>query len=266
MAAIVLTAIVLTALGVAFGTIGSALAETTVEVLATDPPGAVVTLGRNQNFYLRIGYTSDQPINIWARPYFLGREVKAGTNPSGKYTGTGEVLGWFFLMQPGDEVDEIRILAGDGSRDGTHPVATYPVRIVGGSQPAGAHTEPAWVVEMRQRVMEEQQAAHERRMNTPTSAGERAFFTGFMFVMLGLGLLAFAAPAWGLWRWRGGWRIAAAVPAVTMAFVVLRILTGVARDPTSHNLWPFEILQAGALSIVIMALLLVVRKFAGAGR
>lgn len=46
-----------------------------------------------------------------------------------------------------------------------------------------------------------------------------------------------AAP--GLWRWRGGWRIAAA-PAMVMSFVVLRIVVDTARDPTSRNLWPFE--------------------------
>jgi hypothetical protein len=33
-----------------------------------------------------------------------------------------------------------------------------------------------------------------------------------------------------------------------MAFVALRIMVDGARDPTSHNRWPFEILQAGAQS------------------
>ncbi|HQX25693.1 MAG TPA: hypothetical protein PLI00_14285 [Pseudomonadota bacterium] len=65
-------------------------------------------------------------------------------------------------------------------------------------------------------------------------------------------------------RWRGGWRIAAAVPAIMMAFVVLRIVIGVARDPTSHNLWPFEILMAGAMSAGVTGLLAVVRKLTGA--
>jgi hypothetical protein len=32
------------------------------------------------------------------------------------------------------------------------------------------------------------------------------------------------------------------------------------RDPTSHNLWPFEILQAGLLSIVVILGLLVARR------
>ncbi|MGA8277423.1 MAG: hypothetical protein WB784_04430 [Rhodanobacteraceae bacterium] len=45
-----------------------ALAATRVTVLATDPPGQVVRLARGQNFYLRIGYVTDHPIHIWARP------------------------------------------------------------------------------------------------------------------------------------------------------------------------------------------------------
>jgi hypothetical protein len=35
-------------------------------------------------------------------------------------------------------------------------------------------------------------------------------------------------------------------------------------DPTSHNLWPFEILQVGVLSLVAIGVLLAARKFSGA--
>jgi hypothetical protein len=51
-----------------------------------------------------------------------------------------------------------------------------------------------------------------------------------------------------------------------MGFVVLRLMIGIAGDPTSHNLWPFEILQAGALSVVMIAALLIARRFTGAQR
>src|SRR3546814_9045893 len=50
------------------------------------------------------------------------------------------------------------------------------------------------------------------------------------------------------------------VPAALMAFVVLRIMVGVAIDPTSHNLWPFEILMAGGLASVLVLALWLVRK------
>jgi len=248
------------------GCIGVAGAEVGVQVLDTDPRGEVVELGGNQNFYLRIGFSTDQPVRIWIEPYFRGRAVNAGSNPSDTHTGTGEALGWFFFMQVGDSVDEIRIRAGDGTARGTHVVATYPVRITGSDRPAVARAEPAWVAELKQRDETRRRAAYEQRMSTPASVGETAFFGGFMLLMLGLGVVGFAGPAWGVWRWRGAWRVAAAVPAAMMAFVVLRLIVDTASDPTSHNLWPFEILMVGALSVVIMVALLLSRRMAGAGR
>jgi hypothetical protein len=239
---------------------GDARAETTVEVLATDPAGEFVTLGRNQNFYLRIGYSTDQPVRIWARPWFQGKEVAAGSNPSPLYSGSGEALGWFFFFEPGTEVDEIRITAGDGSRSGTRLVASYPVYVTAGDQPAPSRPQPAWVTELRgeqERLMRE---AREKQMNTPVTAGDRLFMIGFMLAVLAIGVGGLLAPIWAMRRWSGGWRIAAAVPLVMVGFVVLRIVVGVAVDRTSHNLWPFEIVQVGAISLVVMGVLLAARK------
>ena len=61
-------------------------------------------------------------------------------------------------------------------------------------------------------------------------------------------------------RWRGLWRAAAAAPALLMAFVVLRIVADGARDPTSHNLWPFEVLTAGIASVIAIGVLAVLRR------
>src|SRR5215470_14493014 len=94
-------AAVLLALGASCA--GFACATVTVDVMETHPTGAAVLLSPNENFYVRLRYATDIPIKIWARPYFLGREVNAGSNPSRTYTGTGEALGWFFLMQSGDQ-------------------------------------------------------------------------------------------------------------------------------------------------------------------
>jgi hypothetical protein len=239
-------------------------ATTTVHVVSTDPPGDVVTLGSNQNFYLHLHYQTDRPVQIWARPYFHGKAVHAGSNPSRVYpAGSGEALGWFFLFKPGTQVDEVRITAGDGSLGGTPVVAVYPVRVTAGDQPIGPQDTPGWVTRLRALDAAAQKADYERRMNAPASVGDRFLFSGFMLGMLAVGVLGFAAPAWGLWRWRGGWRIAAAVPAALMAFVVLRILVDASLDPTSHNLWPFEILLTGALSVVIMIAVVVARKVIG---
>jgi len=68
-------------------------AAATVEVLETYPAGPEVTLGRNENFYLRLRYDTDHSIGIWARPYFKGEPANAGSNGSYSYSGNGEALG-----------------------------------------------------------------------------------------------------------------------------------------------------------------------------
>jgi hypothetical protein len=240
-------------------------AGTEVRVLATYPEGSYVTLGRNQNFYLRIGYTTtDEAVRIWARPYFEGREVNAGSNPSRSYNGKGEALGWFFLMEPGAMVDEVRITAGDGSRDGTHLVATYKVRVTGSDRPAESTGEPQWLTTLKQQDERLQREAIEKQRNTPVSASDQLLVSGFMLTVAVLGFAGIAAPIWAMRRWHGGWRVAAAVPAVMIGFVIARIVVGTAGDPTSHNLWPFEILQVAVLGLVVIGVLVAARKLSGA--
>ena len=256
--------IALSVLAIGLACFVRAHATATVQVLATDPPGDTVTLARNQNFYLHLRYTSDRPVRIWARPYFEGKPANAGSNPSDMHpAGSGETLGWFFLMNPDARVDEVRIAAGDGSVDGTPVVATYPVRISGSAQEPSSAAQPEWVTRLRTQEQAAQRADYEQRMNTPDSAGDMALVSGFMLLMLAIGAIGFAGPAWGLWKWRGIWRWAAAVPAAIMAFVVLRIVIGVSIDPTSHNLWPFEILMWGFVSSAGIAVLMLVRRIFG---
>lgn len=247
-----------------FGAASNVWADTRVEVLETWPPGNHVELGHNQNFYLRLAYDTTEPVKIWARPFFKGRPVNAGSNPSMTYTGRGEALGWFFFMEPGTAVDEIRISAGDGSIGNTQVVDSWRGYIVGSAEVGPTKTEPQWVVDMQAQAKAAQEADYQARMNQPISMGNTALMGGFMLATLALGIMGFVAPVWGFRRWRGGWRIAAAIPCALMAFVVLRITVDTALDPTAHNLWPLEIVQASALSVVIMVALWVIRKLSGA--
>lgn len=244
-----------------------ARAQTQVQVTETWPAGDSITLSRNQNFYLHLQYTSDQPVHIWARPYFQGKPANAGSNPSRVYpAGSGEALGWFFLFDPGAQVDEVQISAGDGSSRHTPVVATYPVSITGGDEPAQDAVQPAWVTTLGAADKAAQDANYHEVMNSSMTPGNVALFAGFMLAVIALGLIGFAWPAWGVWRWRGGWRLAAAVPGATMAFVVLRIVIDTTRDPTSHNLWPFEIVMRGGWVCVAMLPLGLAHKFFAAKR
>jgi hypothetical protein len=42
---------------------------------------------------------------------------------------------------------------------------------------------------------------------------------------------------------------------------MLRIVVGTAMDPTSRNLWPFEILMAGGCSVIAMTVITVLRRW-----
>ena len=74
---------------------GVAGAEARVRIVATDPAGESVTLGRDETFWVRVAYEVDAPTQIWVRPYLHGQEVPVRSNPSRKHTGSGEALGWF---------------------------------------------------------------------------------------------------------------------------------------------------------------------------
>jgi hypothetical protein len=240
-------------------------AATTVEVLDTEPANRTATLGAGQTFYMRIAYSTDTPVRIWARPYFEGREVNAGSNPSRVHEGEGETLGWFFFLgEPGQRVDEIRITVGDGSEAGTYELERLQVRITAGTAPAPARAEPAWLAQLKTEDQRLQRADYERRMSEPPGAGDQAVAAGFMLAVLAIGIGSIALPLRAMRRWQGGWRVAAALPAVWLGFVVLRIVVGTASDPTSHNLWPFEILYAGVSSLVLIGVLTVARRVTSA--
>ena len=237
----------------ALAAVQSASAATTVDVLDTEPARRTVTLGSGQTFFMRLAYSTDTPVRIWARPYFEGREVNAGSNPSHLHGGKGEALAWFFFLgEPGQQVDEIRISAGDGSNEGTHELERVQVSITAGTAPARATAESAWLARLKAEEERLQRETYERRMNEPLTAGDQAFAAGFMLAALALGIGGIALPILAMRRWQGGWRLAAAIPALWVGCVVLRIALGTALDPTSHNLWPFEMLQASVVSLVLI--------------
>jgi len=235
-------------------------------VLDTFPSGEAVTLNRNEHFYLRLHYSTDRPVEIWGRPYFRGEPVKAGSNGSFKYSDSGEALAWFFFQSDAGAVDEIRIMGGDGSASGTALLLTYPVRIDGSNVLGAVEGEPQWLTSLKARDAAQQREAYEARLKTPTSAGESVGIAALVWGMLALAVFGLILPLRAILRWRGGWRVAATVPAALMGFVVLRLIIGTTIDRTSHNLWPFELLLWGTVSVLIMVSLTLMRKWSQARR
>jgi hypothetical protein len=60
-----------------------------------------------------------------------------------------------------------------------------------------------------------------------------------------VGLAAWVAGGTPLGLGRGGLVVGGAVPGAVM----VRVLVDTAKDPTSHNLWPFEVVIAGVFGL-----------------
>jgi len=241
----------------------SAQGETQVRIDAIDPPdGSMLPLQQSLN--VRIDYTTDVPVSLWARPFFRGEEVKrVYSNASARYSGSGSALGWFALTKAG-HVDEIRVRAGGGDPYREWDVASLPVSFSWETSAAvGAHESPAWVAQLQAEATERMRQETKQAASRPTSASDVVLFNGFMLLMLAIGLAGIIVPLWSWWKWRGAWRVAAAVPAAVVLFVILRIIVGTTLDPTSHNLWPFEVLMCSAAALVAIGALKVLRRFAG---
>lgn len=242
----------------------AAHAEVRARVAATDPP-ADATLGRDQSFYVRIQFDADEPVSLWARAYAGGKRIEKGwrSNASATYSGSGYALGWVSFHVPMD-VDEIRIFAGGGKPYREWQVASYPVKLRWGDGPPAAEAAP-WVPELQRATAAAWEAERRAAAAKPQSAGETAFGLLVVPLFLGAVLACVGAPVWALWQWRGWWRLAAVVPFAVMAFVVVRIVIDTSRDPTSHNLWPFEIVYSGAAGLALIIVLALARRFTRVG-
>lgn len=241
----------------------AAHAASSARVVETQPASGA-ELAREQTLWVRIEYNADEPISLWARPYRNGAEVqKARSNASLTYQGTGEALGWFELTEAGD-VDEIRLKAGGGKPYREWELARLPVQLTWTSAAPSEAPRAKWVEDLLAVEKARYQEDAQRRASEPVPASQWALFSGFMLVILALLVAGLVIPLWTVWKWRGGWRVAAAVPACVILFVVLRIIVDTSRDPTSHNLWPFEILIFGSVALALVGVLKVARKYLGA--
>lgn len=242
----------------------TARADVRVRIADTDPP-ADATLGRDQPFYVRIQFESDETIGLWTRAYSDGNPLKGWkSNASAKWSGSGYALGWISFSRP-VSVDEIRIVAGGGKPYREREVATYPVKLRWAEGPATGARAP-WVAELKQATAAAWEAERRAEAARPASAGGIALTLLIPPVLVALVLACVGAPVWALWKWRGGWRLAAVIPFAVMAFVVGRIIVDTARNPKSHNLWPLEIVYSGAAGLGLIVLLALLRRLMGGAK
>ena len=59
------------------------------------------------------------------------------------------------------------------------------------------------------------------------------------------------------------WRIPVWLPVLPVFLAGANVFIGVMRDPTSHNLWPFEMIVASLFSLVLFGIFLLARRLFG---
>ncbi len=71
-----------------------------------------------------------------------------------------------------------------------------------------------------------------------------------LIVLLAAAATNVAISIYAVWRARKFRRLLASLPLLGFLGVGLNIFLGISRDPTSHNLWPFELLITCAAGII----------------
>jgi heme A synthase len=63
-----------------------------------------------------------------------------------------------------------------------------------------------------------------------------------------------------VWRAKGLWKLVATLPILCAFIVGLNIVLGISRDPTSHNLWPLEVILWSGVGIIFSIAFIVFQK------
>src|SRR5687767_865477 len=81
-----------------------------------------------------------------------------------------------------------------------------------------------------------------------------------MLLICALVVCFLAAEVFALVSWRGIWRLIALLPLFMVSFIVVRIVVDTQADPTSHNLWPFEVVVWSLLALAFLGVLVGIRS------
>lgn len=219
-----------------------------IRVSAADPASGG-RLAPRDTLYLRISYDSPVPLRFRAEG-FSGETAVTGAayNPAPVYpAGKHEALVWISYFGPA-HIDEVRIGAKDAAWKPLRSLS-YPVAA---EWAAGAprHERAAWAAELSDR----QQAMTSSAMAaTDGSDGLGSFLVA---------LAAASIPAYVclqlfmVFRYSGGWRVAAGLPLVGMIPLALYTLVALAMG---SNLWPLMLLFLTPPAFLYLVGLLIVR-------
>ncbi|HUO19759.1 MAG TPA: hypothetical protein VMU44_08305 [Steroidobacteraceae bacterium] len=233
--------------------------QVTLSVVETDPEAAA-TLFANDNVYVHFHYSASAPVRIWVAPFFQGQVAPAMTMGSPLYpAGEGEGFGWFGFRGAA-RVDSIHLQVAMENSGYPFTQQAFPAQFTWSGAPGAAHERAAWVAPFEQREQARQREAYRQYMNQPVGVRGGIALAVFGVLVLGSLLVCCVWPLWALLRWRGAWRALAALPLTFVALWVIKDIVEISADPTSHNLLPFELIEAAVIVAVSMSILSLVRR------
>src|SRR5690606_32927140 len=106
---------------------------------------------------------------------------------------------------------------------------------------SGASTSSAsWVARLDGRA----DSLRTAQQPTPSDGGAGSLALGSAIIagVFAVLILGAALPIAGIRAWRGGFRVGAWLALGLYALPIINIVAGTLIDPTSHNLWPLELL------------------------
>jgi hypothetical protein len=225
--------------------------EVRIHVIETDPP-APATLGHWEQFHLHIGYETDRPIRIYVEAFFGNQRTPSMTGGSPLYEpGSGETDVWIAYTEP-VRVDKIVVRAEDKGTRVTQAELPVELTWTGIKSLTPRHPAP-WVERIRVENERRYQAERQAYMNRPEPWWENALFFLLPWAVPGYFIVQIAL----LRRYRGGWRYAAAVPAVPMAgvliYTVFALLAG-------SNLFPLVLIFVSPFALMYLLGLMAIRR------
>ena len=230
-------------------------------LVETDPASPAVLYG-NDNVYVRFHYVSNAPVSIWVTPYSNGQKVGAITSGSPPYpAGEGEGFA-FFACNQACRVDSIHFQAAPQGSGYPSIDQSAPVDFAWDGAPGRWHTPATWVKPFQDKEAQRQKQVYDAYMAQPLGASGVATIIVFGAMLLGALSVCVIWPLYGLIKWRGKWRWLAVAPLALTLLKTLGISADLARDPTSHNLLPFEYLVIGVIVAPYMLLVWLLRRAA----
>ena len=231
----------------------SAGAEVRIQVLDTDPPSPA-TLGHWEPFHVRIGYDSDRTIRVRGDAFFQGKRVTSISSGSPRYEpGTGEAYVWLAYTDAA-RVDKVGITVEDEITHEPLAAGEIPVDLTwtGIKQPAAPRPHPDWVERLRAENERRSKAEMAAYRNRPTPWWEEALFFAVAWSVPGYLVLQVVL----LRRYRGGWRVAAAVPAGPMTGVLIYTVYAF---QAGSNLFPLVLIFTSPFALLYLIGVIVVR-------